>query len=161
VDARVRAGQGDALYEFRDAMREHRWSDPYLAIATQPGRRSRYDLYDAAAFGHLHTLLMTGHAALAWIDVGAHPAADAAISENDEALGQLAPMWRAGFWGGKADCDGVLEWTRPFRIAAELADRSQLVIELPPGTAPLEVGSMEPETGAFHLACDGALARWP
>jgi hypothetical protein len=116
---------------------------------------------DVYSFVRVHSALSSGQALMTQVDVGAQPRLDKYVKENNTLLQALPYPFSAEFWGGKADDDGVLTWSEAIEASARLADGSEKVRMISPGTAPLEVGHTNGFTTLRHLSLGRRLARWP
>ena len=112
------------------------------------------------------------------VAVHATPAADADREANTAAMAGLPPPFTAIVDPRQknADADGVLRWSRPITVQANVADSAFYVhcpqhatrtaepltvpITIRPGEVPLEIGSTLPSRTVLHMSRLG-VARWP
>jgi hypothetical protein len=134
--------------------------DPVIQAAIVQKHVAGYDLYDAYAFGQVLASITNGDIAFSIIELGAQPGRDADIAGNNMKLADLPAPFRAKFWGGVGDADGVLEWTAPITLVRLTLDDTESVV-CHPGTAPLEVGYVLASQSWFQLTQSRFLARWP
>ncbi|MEU2167920.1 hypothetical protein ACH47V_25460 [Micromonospora chersina] len=123
----------------------------------QPHRA--WDVGQLFALACLDHLLVSGLLLLSEHPIGSLPRGDKHRAENQAALDRhLDPDTtvsvdvdqRAG------EQDGFVSWAK-----AIPGNGRNGVEEVPPGSAPLEIGSTDASTTALHLCKSGAVARWP
>lgn len=138
------------------------------SAAPRPGRRKQ-----VAAFAAVHSLIDSGKVAVVEVDTGSPPGADKEREANAAALADLPHPFTCSVDMSQHNAagDGMITWTEPIRVTLatglieRLPDGSAGPVALysvvPPGRAPLEIGSSHPSRTWLHLREDGAVARWP
>lgn len=116
---------------------------------------------DVFAFVQVHAMLASGKAVMTEVEVGEGPVGDRFKSTNNELLQRLPPPFLGEFWGGVADCDGVVQWSSPIEGNVILNDGQEVRRTIAAAQAPLEVGHTNGGTTLRHLGGSGCLARWP
>lgn len=157
----------ECLFDYQQKLHAGFFSQSYVDAVLQKWNRSGYDIYDAYAFCHVHRQLCSGSIASVRVGIGAMPRSDKEIEYHNSVLHRQGNCLFFGeFWGGLADSDGYLTWSKPleFEITKcsftdDTIERTSVVIE--PRRVPLEVGTTEGSRTIVHLAMDGGLARWP
>jgi hypothetical protein len=119
------------------------------------------DIYAAYCFAHFHSWISIGKVLMAVIEVGCEPKDDSNISGNHEALQELPEPFSAVFWGAYDDCDGYVKWSEPIEFGQMDCTGREIVVEIPPKSIPLEVGTTRPDTTICHIIGEHGLARWP
>jgi hypothetical protein len=163
-----------ALHLARTGLREDRWGREY---AEAIGQSSRYGagwpMEQLAAFTMTHALIYGGQAGLVLMQTSGEPQPDREREANAAALAVLPRPFSAtvDMRQNNERGDGVLRWSEPVTVqmATGLIDRREdgstcpllLHFRIPPGRAPLEIGSTLPSTTFMHLSMDGGVARWP
>jgi hypothetical protein len=135
-----------------------------MDVITQyfPRRKADYDLYDAYAFGVIHSGALSGSILSATIELKSEPCRDTETEENNRILQRLPPPFHALFEGGPGGpSDGWLSWDTAVRFGNVLSDGSTKKQMIPPTRLPLEVGYTEAGTTYGHLSTERGLARWP
>ncbi|SNY70803.1 hypothetical protein SAMN05421748_13859 [Paractinoplanes atraurantiacus] len=130
---------------------------PVIDIFGQPHRG--WDVGQLFALACLDHLLVSGRLYVAEHPLGTAPKRDKHREANQAALATyLDPDSRAAvdLMQRGAECDGLLTWKTPIP-----ASGASGVIEIPPGSAPLEIGATDATTTCLHLCRRGAVARWP
>jgi hypothetical protein len=128
--------------------------------------------HQAAAFLQLHAMTGSGRYAIARVEVGSTPKADAEREANADALVGLSEPFIAELDREQkaADEDGVLHWTQEI-TATRCTGAVQLMncgvkdpvvapVMVQPCSVPLEVGTTMPSRTLLHLVEDGGVARW-
>jgi hypothetical protein len=71
-------------------------------------------------------------------------------------------IFKASFYGGAGDFDGVFEWLESIcLVTGAIEDGSSETVRIKNGTAPLEVGTTNAERTLTHVASGEGVARWP
>ena len=120
-----------------------------------------FDLYDAFAFIHVHTLICNGTFLVADIPVGRGPSRDKSKHINRAILGGLDGKFTAEFRGGFGDSDGFLSWRDELRVHDPNHVTAFEYLCIPARQVPLEVGFTSASRTLMHLTQEGAIARWP
>lgn len=136
------------------------FSAEYVALVTDRWPDS-LTFGDAYCFAKVHTMLLSGDALLTQIEAGEEPHLDKYVAENNEVLQDLPSPFSGRFWGGRADQDGIIKWREPILGSVKLASGKEKRRQIPPGSAPLEVGHTKGYTTLLHLNGQGNVARWP
>lgn len=165
-----------AVHSVHQGLRTGRWSKEYVDSIGQHGVRSAtsWPMEQVAAFAEIHAMITSGLVAMVPVSTGAPPRRDVDREANAAALANLPHPFTASVNMDQqcGDFDGTVEWSEP--IGVSLATR---LIEcepggvtrpisvhymIPPGDAPLEIGSSLPSRTLMHLAMEGgSVARWP
>ena len=124
---------------------------------------------NAYAYMKLHAQKVSGKVGCINIDIKGTPCADANASKMNEMLASLPSPFKAEFWGGVADEDGSLSWSKPIvmeRINCDIdpgvdhrCKAETIIVE--PDSVCLEVGTTKPARSLAHLTMENGLARWP
>lgn len=142
----------DAIYKMLGDMNRGVLPQSLIDVIVQK-EDSYYDVYDAFCVVEFFLGMNADRIAFVIIPMERGPFRDAMIEENNEVLAKLPKPFSATFSGGKGDEDGWLCW-----------DESINAIDgrvLPPGRAPLEVGTTKASRSLAHMRMDRCLARWP
>lgn len=143
-------------------LRNSNYPDSYVDVLGQEWRKGN-ELESAYAFANMHTWIREGDIVLCSIDVGTEPTNDARIIEMNRRLKDLPIPFRAEFWGGTADVDGVVSWNRPIHAVIRRGRNTAWVL-VPPGKIGLEVGYVDPRKMMLYLNPNSGqlgMARWP
>jgi hypothetical protein len=154
ADSRLRKRIAYAYQLTRDQHPDHA---TVIDIFGQPHRG--WDAGQLFALACLDHLLMSGRLYLAEHPLGSAPKRDKHREANQEALTRfLEPDTSATVDLDQrgAECDGWLTWRKPIPGSGKSG-----VVEIAPGTAPLEIGGTEASTTCLHLCRYGSVARWP
>jgi hypothetical protein len=123
----------------------------------------RWSIYDGCALRLLDEWWFGGLISFAHVRVGAEPAADRMVDENNARLAGLPPDFCAEFvpMVGSSYCDdGSFRWTKPLTFEV-LSDGSKRAYQHEPWTLPLEVGRTLASRTLLHIRQSGGVARWP
>lgn len=131
------------------------WVD---AVFQKWDRFSTVDMGDAYCFALVWTSMVSGDFAHLRIDLGQVPCADRIIERNSAAVSQIGDPFVGEFWGGLADSDGYIEWTKPVQA---WNTKQKRFITIKPMRVPLEVGYTTAGCTLCHLRGERGLARWP
>jgi hypothetical protein len=129
-------------------------------------RKSGYDLKDALVFLQCHQRVMQGNIGHIQIQLPSMPFGDNHFQGNSNILTHLPPHFKARFWGGNRDGDGIVEWDEPWVCVVQKVDEANLVqsylVEVAPGSLELEVGSIGRGKMPYYLSdASFGVARWP
>ena len=166
------------MHDTHQCLRDGRWSGRYIDSIGQHGSATRSDwpMPQVAAFARVHGLIAAGAVAMVSVDTDGPPEPDKRREANARTLSGLPHPFVAKVDIGQTNStrgDGVLRWTEPIRVSVatgliETAEGTEWsgpislhYHGLPPGEAPLEVGSSLPSRTLLHLIEDGKVARWP
>lgn len=164
------------MHSVHQGLRKARWSNEYVDSIGQLGVRSRssWPMEQVAAFATVHAMITSGRVAMVPVSTDGAPHPDKEREKNAAALSSLPHPFTASvsMTQNNADCDGHVSWSEPIEVSAatgiigQEADGTTRPLSLhfmiPPGDAPLEIGSSHPSRTWMHLAIDsGAVARWP
>lgn len=119
---------------------------------------------DLLQYGRILYWMEQGQLTIVTIPFGQEPSADAEVLEMNEKLQDLPEGITARFWGGLADCDGIVKWSVPLSLNMIIngtEHKSTLMPNSYPPHARLEVGYTKYMTSHWHLYETGCLARWP
>lgn len=162
---------GMALKVYRDGIKERRYGATGDAIHQQMW--NTWPLEQVAAFALVHSELCSGKVAEVQISAGGAPGADADRAGNAALVANLPAPFTAEVFAHQncEDQDGFLSWSEPIMmevatgigiVGPDGKTRRQVVTrEIPPGEAPLEIGTTCASNTLMHLRSDRALARWP
>jgi hypothetical protein len=156
-------------------LRDGRWSEEYMDAIGQHNRRppASWPQDQVAVFGFIHASVASGEIAMVPVPTSERPSHDADRQGNAAALASLPHPFKAEVFMNQngADADGTITWTEPIEatVCSGLAERDglgfkmpvPLLVTVPPGQAPLEIGSSLPSRTWWHLQQDWAVARWP
>jgi hypothetical protein len=150
------------LQQLREAHRNGNFGPLGPVLHQGSAREGLMSLENAYFFAALLSYLLSGDCLAANIEVGATPAKDREVVENNRLLEKLRPPFSATFVGVTHGPDGSLRWSRPIWVAR--ADRAtpkrREILQI--GSAPLEVGTISAVRVWMALVLDGVvLARWP
>jgi hypothetical protein len=157
-------------------LREERWGEDYIDAIGQhaltPARS--WPMEQVAAFAMVHHLVYSGEVAQVLVGTRGTPHRDADRKGNAAALARLPGPFTAevDMYQSNAGSDGTVSWDEPIwvELLTGLIERREdgstapypLRFLIPPGHAPLEIGSSLPSKTWAHLVADhGAVARWP
>lgn len=136
--------------------------DPeWVSCIVQKWDRYEYDLYDAYAFTTVHAFVMSGSIATLDLVIDVEPFRNDEVEAMSRILKELPEPFVAKFWGGNAESDGYIKWTRPLVFGKSSTDGTWSETELFPSVVPLEIGYTQGSTTLEHLGRSGGLARWP
>jgi hypothetical protein len=162
-----------ALHLVSQGLRNGDWDDGlgYVDAIGQLGNRSHssWPMEQIAAFAAVHGMIHTGAVAMVPVATRGTPRPDKDREANAGALSSLPHPFTAAVDMDQrtAECDGMVYWSEPIEVsvATEIIEDDRplsLHYMLPPGSAPLEIGSSQPSRTWLHLVLDGgAVARWP
>lgn len=139
----------DGYYDktLQDVIFQHHW-------------RTKITLDVAYAFTIIHEAIFNGDVVFVRIPVGTVPSSDSSTERNNGALQKISAPFKARFSGGPGDQDGSLSWSAPIDAVSAATPKLDTVV-VPPGSAPLEVGTTKASRTWLHLAQERCLARWP
>lgn len=124
-----------------------------------------YDMYDAFSFGQACAMIWSGKVVIVSIDVHETPRSDRNVKSNNRLMADLPHPFSGAFWGGTADCDGYVEWSKSVRATKFLSgpngEETKLAVRLPVNKIPLEVGTTSGARTLAHLRMEHGVARWP
>jgi hypothetical protein len=143
----------DVAYEVLGCMRDGDYPQSLVDVIVQKSVGHSFDIYDAFCMAKFLLLMDRGELAIVVVPMGRGPFPDAQEDENNAVLARLPALFTASVASGNADQDGWIEWNRPVK-----AIDGQ---ELPPGRAPLEIGTTKASRSLLHIQMDRSLARWP
>lgn len=157
----------ECLYDYQQKLNSGWFSQSYVDALLQKWNGSGYDLYDTYAFCHVHRQLCSGSIASTRVGIGAMPRGDKEIEYHNSVLHkEESSLFFGEFWGGLADSDGYLTWSKPLEfevtkcsLTDDTIERTNVLIK--PRRIPLEVGTTEGSRTMVHLGFEGGLARWP
>jgi hypothetical protein len=162
---------GRALQVYREGIRSGRYGA--TANVINQHHWNTWPLEQVACFATVYSELCSGDLAQVQISVGGAPGEDADRAGNQALLADLPWPFTADVCAHQncADEDGMLHWSEPIMMevatgvglaGADGETRPQTEIrEIPPGSAPLEIGTTFASNTLMHLRGDRALARWP
>jgi hypothetical protein len=134
--------------------------DALVDAIGSPTHWSRHDdLLHAYGFMLMWCHIMSGQAAVRYVDVGHFPSMDKSREPNRLKLQNLSAPFSARVWdGGRNDDDGCFSWSAPIEVnrdgsGVELYDRS--------GSVPLEIGETRVSRTLLHFRSENGVARWP
>lgn len=163
---------GTALQVYRNGVKEGRYGDT-AAVIGQQHWRSSWPLEQVACFATVYSELCSGDVAQVQISAGGTPGEDADRAGNQALLaGLLGPFTaEVDAYQNCEDADGVLSWSEPILmevatgvglVGPDGATRPEIVVrEIPPGSAPLEIGTTFASNTLMHLRRERKVARWP
>jgi hypothetical protein len=149
---------GETLRDFRIG----EYPTSYQDMIFQKWERFKPTIEDAYNFLNIHAYIRLGYVSIFSINVGRTPPSDKSHDLQNEALSSLPFPYRAEFWGGTQDEDGILEWSKPRHGIVSVQDEV-LVCLIPPLSVPLEVGTCSSEKMFLYICGRSAMgvARWP
>lgn len=170
----AKPGGVSLITSFVQGLKEGRWSTPYIDAIGQSFRGSprTWDPAQIIAFMETHSRICRGAVAQCVIGIGKQPLRDNARIENQVILADLPHPFTAVVpeAQGHGDPDGLLEWSEAIicdvttgEVETLPGGQTRIATEqriLPPGQAPLEIGTTLPSRTLLHM-CDGGVARWP
>ena len=167
-DAAVKAFMDDpelakVAYCYLDAIQSGRIKRTYTDVIVQSdGRHHPIDYIEAYWFARIHSAIGDGRIVFVSLDVETPPLRDHNTTDNQSIIDaahlpvkiSFAPL--RGNAGNEGD--GVFSWDTPL----EVHNHNGESIIIPPGSAPLEVGTTCATTTFRHLTTGAnAVARWP
>ena len=158
-------------------IRDARWGQDFIDAIGQHGRlpAGRWPMEQVAAFTKVHALIYSGEVAQVAVGTSGEASPDAEREENAATLATLPRPFTAAVNMQQRLSprgDGLVRWDEPIWVETftglinRCPDGSTapylLRFLIPPGTAPLEIGSSLPSKTWEHLVAGrGAVARWP
>jgi hypothetical protein len=165
-------GGTELLEEATRKIKNRFWSTEYRDAIGQPF--GGWKIGQVAAFTYIHMGICRGKIGRVMIRTDGTPARDRERESNAAGLANLPEPFEARVDPDQAvDSfgDGILEWYEPIEIeiltaAAEVdedgnARHRRELLTIPPGWAPLEIGSTQPSRTIYHFFDEGNVARWP
>lgn len=161
----------NALRVYREGIRDGRYGS--LGDAIHQSDLGTWPLEQVACFATVWSDVCSGDVAQVQISALGSPGADADREGNARQLADLPEPFRAVVDSAQNcdDQDGFLEWDRPIQVEVSTGEpvtaddgsiSPRVVIrELPPGSAPLEIGSTKASVTLMHLRSERCVARWP
>lgn len=161
-----------ALLIYRDGIKSGRYGDTADVIGQQHWRNS-WPMEQIACFGIVYSELCSGGTAQVQISAGGPPGEDADREGNQTLVADLLGPFEAEVFEYQncEDQDGVLRWSEPIQMEVATGKgivhpdgttQPEIVVrEIPPGSAPLEIGTSFASNTLMHLRRNRAVARWP
>lgn len=159
------------------ALQEGRWDKEYVDSIGQMHRVASsvsWPMEQVAAFADIHAMIGSGLVAVVPVSTAGPPHRDSARQANADALADLPHPFTASVDMDQhnGDFDGMVRWSEPIEVslATGLSERQpdgymqpiSAHYMIPPGAAPLEIGSSAPSRTWMHLVGEGGtVARWP
>jgi hypothetical protein len=164
-----------AVQVYVQGLDEGRWTEEYLERVGQyrRGGLERWPLEQIAVFAHIHSALMSGDVTEVEISTRGIPGPDSDRAGNAAKVAHLPGPFTAFVDQSQnhADSDGYLSWDEPIKMEKSLnvsftdgvhgKQPVMCIVELPPGSVPLEIGTTKPSRTYLHMRMDGGVARWP
>jgi hypothetical protein len=162
---------GMALQTYRAGVKEGRYGETGAVIGQQHWRDS-WPLEQVACFAVVYSEICSGKVAQVQISAAGVPGEDADRTGNQALVADLPGPFTAEVSVNQncADQDGVLRWSEPILmevstgvgiIGPDGGTRAETISrEIPPGWAPLEIGTTFASNTLMHLRKERAVARW-